>query len=150
LWGIGSAKNKIIIFLYHIAEESFMEIFLILAAVLLSFEAVYNTREFFMVYRTGDSQAKFMKLHSQIGEGAELAGFVLTAILLYLVNFPLLYVGITFALGLYHIPPTISNDEKMANMPEKILKNMPRMVMIMCVAEVILSLYILSKIIPVL
>ncbi len=103
-----------------------------------------------MVYRTGGDQAKFMKLHSQIGEGAELAGFILTAILLYLADFPLLYVGITFALGLYHIPPTISNDEKMASMPEKILKNMPRMVMIMCTVEVILSIYIISKIIPIL
>ncbi|NIQ13145.1 MAG: hypothetical protein GTO02_01660, partial [Candidatus Dadabacteria bacterium] len=78
------------------------------------------------------------------------AGFILTAILLYLADFPLLYVGITFALGLYHIPPTISNDEKMASMPEKILKNMPRMVMIMCTVEVILSIYIISKIIPIL
>jgi hypothetical protein len=127
-----------------------MELILILAVVLLAFEAVGNTREFFMVYKTGNDKAKFMDLHSQINEGAELIGFILIAILLYLSKFNSLLVGIALVLGLYHIPPTVSSKEGFSNMPDKILNIMPRFVMIMCTVEVILSIYIISKIVPVL
>jgi hypothetical protein len=127
-----------------------MEFILILAVVILLGEAVVNTRECFMVYKTGNDTTKFMELHSQINEGAELVGFVLVGILLYLSNFPSLLVGIAVLLGLYHIPPTITNNEGFSNMPDKILNIMPRFVMIMCAVEVILSIYIISKIIPVL
>jgi hypothetical protein len=127
-----------------------MEFILILAVVILVFEAVGNTRECFMVYKTGNDTAKFMELHSQINEGAELVGFVLIGILLYLSNFNSLLVGIALVLGLYHLPPTVISNEGFSNMPDKILNIMPRFVMIMCAVEVILSIYIITKIIPVL
>jgi hypothetical protein len=103
-----------------------------------------------MVYKTGNDKAKFMELHSQLGEGTELVGFILVAILLYISNLSLFLVGIALALGLYHIPPTFTSNEGFSKMPDKILNIMPRFVMVMCVVEVVLSIYIISKILPVL
>jgi len=112
----------------------------------LAFEAVYNVREFSMVYRLRKDKARFIEAHSQMGEGSELVAFVLAGILLYLSNFNLIIVGIVIAIGIYHVLGTVSNKDMISKMPDDTVKRLSIFAMSMCAIEVIFSLYITTTV----
>ncbi len=127
-----------------------MDPILIIAIVLLAFEAVYNAGEFFMVYRVRKDKAKFVEAHSQIGEGSELVAFLLAGVLLYLSDINLILVGIVIVLGIYHLMPTITNKDRISKMSDNLIQRMSLFVMTMCAIEVIFSIYIIITVVPLL
>ena len=127
-----------------------MDLFLITASILLAFETVYNSWEFVVVYRSRKDKAKFIEAHSQIGEGSELVGFILAGILLYLSGFNVILTVITFVLGIYHVPPTIMNKDRISKMSDDIFRKFPYFIMSVCVIEVVFSIYVITTVIPLL
>ncbi len=127
-----------------------MDPILVVAIILLAFEAAYNAVEFSMVYRVRKDKAKFVEAHSQIGEGSELVAFLVAGVLLYLSDVNLISVGIVLLLGIYHLMPTITNKDRMLKMSDGLIRKMPLFVMIMCATEVVLSIYVISTVIPLL
>ncbi len=127
-----------------------MDPILIIAIVLLAFEAVYNAGEFFMVYRVRKDKAKFVEAHSQIGEGSELVAFLLAGVLLYLSDINLILVAIVIVLGIYHLMPTITNKDRISKMSDNLIQRMSLFVMTMCAIEVIFSIYIIITVVPLL
>ncbi len=127
-----------------------MDPILIIAIVLLAFEAVYNAGEFFMVYRVRKDRAKFVEAHSQIGEGSELVAFLLAGVLLYLSDINLILVAIVIVLGIYHLIPTITNKNRISKMSDNLIQRMSLFVMTMCAIEVIFSIYIIITVVPLL
>lgn len=127
-----------------------MDPILITAIVLLAFEAVWNAWESYMVYKSRKDKAKMVEAHSQIGEGSELVAFVLAGILLYLSDINIILVGIVIVLGFYHLMPTITNKDRFSKMSENLIQKMSLFVMAMCAIEVILSIYVITTVIPLL
>lgn len=121
------------------------------AVVLLAFEAVWNTWEFSMIYRLRKApKAEFVESHSQIGEGSELVAFVLAGILLYLSDINIILVVIVIVLGIYHLGGTITNKDRMSKMSEDLMRKMSPFIMAICAIEVILSIYVITTVIPLL
>ena len=127
-----------------------MDPILIIAIVLLAFEAVWNAREFYMVYRSRKDKAKFIEAHSQIGEGSELVAYVLAGILLYLSDINVILAGIVIVLGIYHLMPTITNKDRISKMANNLIQKMSLFVMAMCAIEVIFSIYVITTVVPLL
>ena len=128
-----------------------MDPILIAAVVLLAFEAIYNAWEFYMIYRLRKaSKAEFVESHSQIGEGSELVAFVLAGILLYLSDINIILVGIVIAIGIYHVGGTITIKDRMSKMSEDLMRKMSPFIMAICTIEVILSIYVITAVIPLL
>ena len=99
------------------------------------------------------SKATFMKGHTklvQAGEGIELVAFILAGIFLYLSDFNIILVVITIGLGIYHVAGTVSNTNMISKMTEEKVKKMTLLIMLMCVIEVIFSIYIIALIIHIL
>jgi len=128
-----------------------MDPILTAAVVLLAFEAVWNTWEFYMIYRLRKApKAKILEAHSQIGEGSELVAFVLAGILLYLSDINIILVGIVIAIGIYHVAGTITTKDRMSKMSMDLMRKMSPFGMAICAIEVILSIYVITTVIPLL
>lgn len=127
-----------------------MDLFLITAAILLAFEAVYNSWEFLVVYRVRKDKAKFIEAHSPIGEGSELVVFILASILFYLSDFNIILTGITIALGIWHVPGTFIKKDRILKMSEDMFRKFPYIIMLACAIEVVLSIYLITTVIPLL
>ncbi|MFQ6032227.1 MAG: hypothetical protein ACE5K2_04820 [Candidatus Zixiibacteriota bacterium] len=112
-----------------------------IAAVVLLVLAVDNVYEFLSVYkvRAKKDKASMVEPHSRLLETAELIGFLLVGILMYISALNIIAVAIVIVIGLFHLGGAIMSKQSLLKMSMETLRRLNTAIMGITLTEVIVA-----------
>jgi len=111
-----------------------------ISAVILFILAIDNAYEFLTVYRVrAKDKASMLEIHSRVVEAAELIGYLVAGILLYISELNLAVVVIVIVIGLAHTAGAIMSKQSLEKMSMNALKRLNTGILGMTLTEVIVA-----------
>jgi len=111
----------------------------IVATIVLLLLAVNNAYEFSLVYKVHKGEANMVDAHSRIVESAELVGFILASILLYISALDTIAVVVLVAVGLFHLSGALTSKQSLSKFSQKTLLRLNKVIMIATSTEVVVA-----------